>query len=63
MRSVRFPKTPPRTRPATYAHHGDVIFDATRVMKIATPIEIDVKMMVNPVAILNAAPGFRRSVN
>ena len=61
-RSTRLPIAPPRIMPRPIAHHGDTSRRPIQMMPITTPVAISVSTQVYPVAIENAAPELRTSV-
>ena len=61
-RSTRLPSAPPRIMPSPIAHHGDTSLRPIQTMPITTPVAISVSTQVYPVAIENAAPELRTSV-
>jgi hypothetical protein len=48
--------------PSPSAHHGDTNLRPIHTIPITTPVAISVSAQVYPVAMENAAPGFRTSV-
>ena len=60
--STRLPIAPPRIMPRPIAHHGDTSRLPIQMMPTTTPLAISVSTQVYPVAIENAAPELRTSV-
>lgn len=63
MRSVRFPSTPPRSKPAQINHPREVMRAAYLTIVAITATARSEKTRVNPLAKLNAAPEFFSNVN
>src|SRR5947209_10313726 len=61
-RSTRLPIAPPRIIPRPNAHQGDTSRRPIQKMPTTTPVAISVKSQVYPVAMENAAPELRTSV-